>query len=55
MRMDGQTIADAEELVRLIGRKRSGQQVRLRVLRNGQARTLNVTLASRPKEGRFKR
>ena len=55
VRIDGNPVLDSGELVRLIGSKRAGQDVRVRVLRNGQSRTLTITLAARPDERRIKR
>ena len=44
---DGQEIADTRELVRIVGESAEGQTVRVRVFRDGDTRTLRVTLGRR--------
>jgi putative serine protease PepD len=46
--VDGDEIVSADELTALIGRKRPGDDVTLTTLRDGETRTVEVTLAERP-------
>ena len=45
--LDGEEIADTRELVRVVGDSAEGQTVRLLVFRDGETRTVRVTLGRR--------
>ena len=47
VRFDGEDIADTRELVRVVGYSEVGKTVRVTVLRDGETRTLKVTLGRR--------
>ena len=49
--VDGRRLGAAEDLSDLIGAHHPGEAVRLRIIRNGKQRTVNVTLAKRPGRG----
>ena len=56
--LDGQPVADSEDLVRGIGRHGPGEEVTLAVMRRGKQQDIAVTLGERPDEetlakGRF--
>ena len=51
--LDGQTIADHNELIDLIAARRPGMIASLRVLRDGRALTMPVKLAERPRHDRL--
>ncbi|HVY97685.1 MAG TPA: trypsin-like peptidase domain-containing protein [Solirubrobacterales bacterium] len=46
--MDGQKIAGMEELIEIVNKKKPGESVELKLLRNGQEKTATVTLGKRP-------
>ncbi|MCK6503246.1 Do family serine endopeptidase [Myxococcota bacterium] len=48
--VDGQSITEADEVIRAIGLKKPGETVKLDALRDGKARTFKVTLGERPEE-----
>ena len=45
---DGKEVADAGELVRLVGKAAVGSTVKMVVLRNGRSKTIDVVLGQRP-------
>lgn len=47
---DGEKVASGDELIRLIRAHRPGDRVALKVLRNGEFLTVNITLGERPRE-----
>ena len=46
--VDGQAIAKPEDIATAIADNKPGDQITMKVRRNGQERTLNVTLSDRP-------
>jgi len=48
--VEGAAVADSASLIRLIGRHKPGEKVRVDVWRDGRARTMRLELAARPDE-----
>lgn len=48
VRFNSRTVESPDELARMVGDASTGQEIALQILRNGERRTLSVTLAARP-------
>jgi S1-C subfamily serine protease len=44
MALDGEPVDTGDDLLRLLGRRKAGEQVRLEILRDGQIREVTVKL-----------
>ncbi len=53
--VDGEKVADAKALIRVVGEHRAGDKIQLKLLRDGKEKHLDVELGKRPSEQEIRR